>query len=319
VAESSPASSSHPAALYFAALILGAAFWGGTWPVAKLLSQTFPPAGLGFWRWTVGLSAMLPFGIVGLIRYRQAIFPELPRLLFLAFFGIALFNYMVFRGVHTTTAVNGALINGATPIYVLLLGFIGVGDRGTLRHLLGVAVALPGFILVVTHGEPGRLLRLELVVGDLLIAVGLFGWAVYTIYVRRWPTRLPPIAFMCVLAFLGAMILLPIWLWEISQGAVMNVSTDTVLGLIFLGVLASFGSYVVWNFGLGGIGPQRAALFQYLIPLFAAVFAVFLVGEAIHWYHLVGAALMFGGIYASGGARWGRRKPDPVTEPKAPQ
>jgi drug/metabolite transporter (DMT)-like permease len=314
-----PSGGGQPVAVYFAALLLGAAFWGGTWPVAKLLAQTFPPAGLGFWRWATGFAVMLPFGLPGLIRHRRAILRELPRLFFLAFVGIALFNYMLFRGVQTTTAVNGALLNGATPIYVLLLGLIGVGDRGTLRQIMAVAVALPGFILVVTHGEIDRLLGLEFVVGDLLISIGLLGWAVYTIYVRRWPSGLPPLAFMCVLAFLGAAILLPVWLWEISQGAVMIVSTDTVLGLVFLGVFASFGSYVVWNFGLGGIGPARAALFQYLIPLFAAVFAVFLVGESIHWYHLVGAALMFGGIYASGDARWGRRKPDPVTEPKAPQ
>lgn len=299
----------HAPAVYYAALLLGAAFWGGTWPVAKLLSEAFPPGGLGFWRWTIAFLVMLPIGLPGLIRHRGAILSELPRLLFLAFCGIALFNYMLFRGVQTTTAVNGALINGATPLYVLLLGFIGVGDRGTLRHILGVAVALPGFLLVVTHGEPGRLLRLEFVLGDLLIAVGLLGWVIYTIYVRRWPTQLPPIAFMCVLSFLGAMILLPIWILEISQSATMLVTTDTILGLGFLGVFASFGSYVVWNFGLGGIGPARAALFQYLIPLFAAVFAVFLVGEAIRWYHLAGAVLMFGGIYAAN-PNGLRRRPD---------
>ncbi len=304
----SPAS--HPTAVYFAALIVGAAFWGGTWPVAKMLWQAFPPAGLGMWRWTVACVAMLPFALPGLIRERRAIVRELPKLLFLAFCGAAAFNYLIFRGLQTTTAVNGALINGAMPIYVLLLGFAGIGDRSGWRHIFGICVALPGLILVVTHGDPERLLRLEFVAGDLMIALAMFGWAIYTIFVGRLPTRLPPIAFMCVLSFLAALMLLPVWLWEISQGEEITLTTDTALGLGFLGIFASFGSYVVWNFGLGGIGPARASLFQYLIPLFAAVFAVFLVGESIRWYHLAGAALMFGGIYASAASRlWSWKAP----------
>jgi drug/metabolite transporter (DMT)-like permease len=301
---------SRPLAVYFGALIVGAAFWGGTWPVGKMLWQTFPPGGLGFWRWVIAFLAMLPFALPGLIRERRAILGELPWLVFLSFCGIVAFNYLIFRGLHTTTAVNGALINGALPIYVVLLGLVGIGDRIGWRHMLGIALALPGFILVVTHGDPARLLGLQFVVGDLLIALGMFGWAIYTIYVRKHPTRLPPIAFMCVLSFLAALMLLPIWIYELSQGATIDLNTDTALGVLFLGVCASFGSYVVWNFGLHGIGPARASLFQYLIPLFAAVFAVFLVGETIHWYHVVGAALMFGGIYASNASRlWNRKAP----------
>ena len=292
--------------LPFAALVLGAAFWGGTWPVAKVVWNDFTPGGMAFWRWITAFLAMLPFGLPGLLRGLAAIRQEVWRLLFLAACGLTAFNLLIFHGLETTTAINGALINGATPIYIMLLGFIGIGERGTWRQIAGILVALPGLVLVVTYGEPGRLLRLELVPGDLLVAAGMFGWALYNIFIRKWPTALPPIAFMCVLSLFAALMLLPFWIWEMAQGDFIRWSGEAIGGAVYLGVFASFGSYVVWNFGLRQTGAATASLFQYLIPVFAALFAVVFVGERLHWYHIAGLALIVAGIYLSNS---GRRAP----------
>lgn len=306
-----------PAALPYIALVVGALFWGGTWPVAKLAWETFPPGALAFFRWFTCFLVMLPFALPYLLRqgpeFRAAVRAHWPKYLFLAFCGMAAFNYLIFRGLHTTTAVNGALLNGATPIYILTLSLFGLGEPGRLRQWLGVLVALPGLILIVTRGDPERLLRLEFVSGDLMVAAAMFFWALYNIFFRKWPAALPGMVLLCFLSLLGALQVLPVWLFEISEGQRIVWSWESAVSAIYLGVFASFGSYVVWNYGLQQVGAASASLFQYLIPVFATVLAVFIVGEAVHWYHLAGAALIIGGIVVSNRGARARATTQPET------
>ena len=53
------------------------------------------------------------------------------------------------------------------------------------------------------------------------------------------------------------------------------------------------------------IGAARAGAFFNLIPVFAAIIAVSLLGEVFHWYHAVALILVLGGI---GLSEWGKRR-----------
>jgi len=58
-------------------------------------------------------------------------------------------------------------------------------------------------------------------------------------------------------------------------------------------VIAFFG----WNRSVAAIGANRASLFTHLMPLFAALLAYLFLDERIAGFHLVGAALIFLGIF----------------------
>jgi drug/metabolite transporter (DMT)-like permease len=75
-------------------------------------------------------------------------------------------------------------------------------------------------------------------------------------------------------------------------------SPDTVglLTIVYLGLFPSIGAYACWNFGVSRAGAARATLFQYLIPVFAAVLAVLLLGEEVRLFHVAGAVLIIGGL-----------------------
>jgi drug/metabolite transporter (DMT)-like permease len=62
---------------------------------------------------------------------------------------------------------------------------------------------------------------------------------------------------------------------------------------IFPGILA----YAFWNHGVWAVGPARAAIFMYLVPVFAAVLAWVFLGERLGWYHLAGGLLILAGLY----------------------
>ena len=64
-----------------------------------------------------------------------------------------------------------------------------------------------------------------------------------------------------------------------------------------MALLAGFGAYQAYSWLLREIGPVRTGLITYMTPIYVALFARVLLGEAVHWYHAVGALLVFAGIY----------------------
>jgi len=280
----------------YLALIAAAAFWGGTWTAARGSYQDISPAAMAFSRWAVAAIILVPLFGRSLWRHRVTLRQEGWRLVILSAIGAVLFNYMIFRGVQTTTAINGALLNASTPIYIVLLSFIGVGERSTGNQVIGIAIAMVGLIVVVTHGSWDRLIAMQFVEGDLWVAGAMFLWGLYNIGVRAWNSALPPLTALAAMAGISILMLGPMAGVELALGGRFVLTDEALYGIVYLGLFASIGSYVFWNFGIRKVGAANGSLFQYLVPVFAAVFAMLILGEEIALYHLAGAALIIGGI-----------------------
>ena len=66
--------------------------------------------------------------------------------------------------------------------------------------------------------------------------------------------------------------------------------------LLYLGVLATFVGYILWNFGLRGLGPTRAVTYTYAISPLAVVIGAIVLDETLTAWLVVGGALVVGGI-----------------------
>lgn len=291
-----PPNSGFARAAPYLALIAAAAFWGGTWTAARGSYQDISPAALAFSRWAVAAVILVPLFAPSLWRHRAVLRQEGWRLVLLTAIGAVLFNYMIFRGVQTTTAINGALLNAATPVYIILLSFIGIGERSTGNQVFGIAIAMVGLIVVITHGSWGRLVALQFVEGDLWVAGAMFLWGLYNIGVQAWNSSLPPLTALAAMTGLSVLMLGPMAGVELALGGRFVLTDEALYGIIYLGLFASIGSYVFWNFGIRKVGAANGSLFQYLVPVFAAGLAILMLGEEIALYHLAGAALIIGGI-----------------------
>jgi len=79
----------------------------------------------------------------------------------------------------------------------------------------------------------------------------------------------------------------------------LQFGMPVVAGLAYFAVFPSVLAYLFWNRGVALIGPAAAGNFLYLIPVFGIALAAVFLGESLAVYHLVGAAMVFGGIYLS--------------------
>ena len=69
--------------------------------------------------------------------------------------------------------------------------------------------------------------------------------------------------------------------------------------LLYISLGASVLGFTFWNMAIDRIGPVRAGVLYYSVPLFSSVEAAFLLGESVTPPQICGGALIIGGILFS--------------------
>ena len=70
----------------------------------------------------------------------------------------------------------------------------------------------------------------------------------------------------------------------------------SLLTLAYVTVFASTLAYLFFNRGISLIGPNRAAPFLHLVPVFGSALAILLLGEQLRLFHLAGYAMVLAGV-----------------------
>lgn len=281
----------------YAMLVVPPLLWSTLIVVGRAVIGVVPPLSLTFWTWLFAALALLPFSARALWQNRHRVFDEWGRLLFLSFTGIAAFQALYYLGLERTTAVNTAILTPTQPVFISCVAWALVGERVGPRGLLGVAITVLGVLFIEAGGDVQTLAAFRFNPGDGLILLANLSMAFYTTFLRRTPSSLSPIPFMTVLASVGSLLLVPFWLWEARGDPSGLVPWRYFPAILYIGAVTYVLGYVFWNMCVARAGANRPALFLYLVPVFAVIFAAIFLGEFVHWYHGVGTAAIFLGIY----------------------
>ena len=251
---------------------------------------------LAWFRWLTATVILLPFAFRNLARERRQIKSNLGFLSLTALIGITVFNTLIFISGRYTTVLNLALIYTFTPIFLLLLSRIFLGEAITLRKTAGITIAVFGVVSLVTKGDYSRLAALDLNIGDLgmLVASGLF--AAYSILVGKKPRELGQTAFLTATFVLGLIFLTPWALWEILSGNRAVFTAPAVGAILYIGIGASLISFLLWNRAVLLIGPARSGFIYYSLPLFSGIEALLILGETVTMAHIYSGFCIIAGI-----------------------
>jgi len=273
------------------------ALWSSNYIIARTADGVIAPNALTFGRWSLALVLMLPFAgaalVSGFAQWRH----EWKQMLVLGALGMWICGAFVYIGARTTSATNIGLIYAATPMAIALAGALLLHERVTLRQRVGMGLALCGVLFVIAKGDASNLLAVRFTVGDGWVLAAAASWVAYTVLLQRWPSALGSTPRLAAIIVGGLLVLLPFTLHEawVNPGPPLGLKA---VGLIVLAaLLPSFFSYQAYSFMLRELGVARAGLVMYLSPIYAALAAWALLGEAPRWYHAVGAALILPSIY----------------------
>lgn len=203
-----------------------------------------------------------------------------------------------------TLASNVSLILCTAPILTaFVLYFFRRTERLTVRLITGSIIALTGVALVVFNGS--FILQLS-PVGDLLTILAALSWAFYGLILKLLDTRYPVLFITRKVFFYGMFTLLPVFLFEpaaLSPGKILQPVVG--INLLFLGLVASFLCYFLWNTAMKEIGAVKTSNYIYFMPLVTLVTSALVIDETITPIAMAGSALIISGVYiAERGLKW---------------
>lgn len=293
-------------ALAYAALVCTTALWGSNGVVSRALMDTVPPLPLAAARWAVVLIALVPL----VWPERRAIAHSLKRdwklLLGLTLLGGAPQTALVYSGLAASTAIHLGLLNSTIPVFIILISWGWYARRPSRLEGIGLAISLAGVFLILAHGDLRSLLHLQFNHGDLLMLGSVVIWAIYTLRLKERPQSLSLFAFVFALALVGELLMLPFAALQWARVGAVVLGTRELLGLLYIGAVATLVSAVLFSYGVERVGAVRAGILIHLMAVFSSLFAALFIGERLYPYHAVGFVLV------AGGAILGCLRPEPV-------
>ena len=276
-------------------LSLSALFWAGNIVLGRYVAGHIPPMTLSCVRWIGAFFMLLPFAWSHLVRDWPVLRARLPLMIVLSATGFAINNALAYWALQYTQALNALLIQSSGPLFIALWALILYGVRLTWAQLAGIAISLAGVLTIILRGDLGALAGIRFNVGDVMLAGALLAFGLYSALMTRRPVthQLSLISFTMAC---GALSLLPLSIWEYTTGFTLKFDTMTVVTLIYVVIFPSTLAYLFFNRGIALIGPNRAAPFFHLVPVFGSAMAIFLLGEEPRLFHLVGYVLVLAGV-----------------------
>lgn len=283
--------------LGFAYALLAVTIWSGNFILASGLADTIPPITLAALRWLCATLAFLPFALKHIRRDWTAIKANWGRLLAAAITGVTLFNTILYLSAHTTDTVNMALIASTTPVFVVILSRIFLGEPISYLRATGLTIAITGMTVIATRGSLDMLFNLTFREGDLWMLLAGLLWAIYSILVKRKPTGINQQSYLAVIFIAGVVPLIPAAIIEQPYYPVWSMTPALMGATLYIGIGASLAAFFLWNSAVMIIGPGTSSLFQYFIPVFSGIGSYFLLGQPVTMAHAFGFVLIFSGVF----------------------
>ncbi|MCR9255887.1 MAG: DMT family transporter [Alphaproteobacteria bacterium] len=279
-------------------LALTTAMWGGNAVAGKASVGEVSPLSLVMFRW-VGVALLMTVVAGQDVRRNWPVLKRhLPFLALLGTVGFTAFNSLFYIAAHSTTAINIGIVQGAIPIFVMLGAFVAFKTPVTMVQILGVLITVVGVAIVTTHGSLERLATLQFNPGDLIMVLACFFYASYTVALRKRPD-VSGLSMFTVMAFAALLTSLPVVGYEMAIGEFFMPTAKGWLIILFVTIFPSCLAQIFFMRGVQLIGPGRAGMFANLVPIYAALFSVLLLGERFEVFHAVALVLVLAGIYVA--------------------
>jgi drug/metabolite transporter (DMT)-like permease len=277
--------------------ITSSVIWSGNFIVSRYAIHLAGPTSLAFMRWTIATICMFPFAYKN-FKNEIPIFKQNKAYFFwMGLIGFAIYNSLIYTAGHYTTAINMALFGSTVhPIVAALLAAYFVNEKLHWKNITGIILGLIGTLYLLTKGQISNIIHFEIGAGDLwMIGAGLcFG--TYNVFVRKKPQGISNNSFLLVLFAIGALILLPVALFEMNYVQPIVYNTQLLWIVLYIGIGNSTISYLIWNNAIQKIGAGKAALFGTLIPFLSSIEAVLFLGETFSTAQVISGLIIITGI-----------------------
>jgi drug/metabolite transporter (DMT)-like permease len=261
--------------------------------------ENIPPYSLAFLRWCLVWLILLPFTYKEILRLKDNIKKNLSLFFILGFTSVCIFTSFTYNALNYTQVINASLFNTAIPVTIILVCFLLKIEKTNLFQISGLLISVLGILAIITKLDLNILLTLNFNKGDLFMIVAIIAWGIYSAYLRKRTFEVSLLSLVHIICTFGLIFLLPLFVLDLVQGRIIEISSNLFYILIYIAIFPSIGSYYCWAGAVSIIGANRAGIFLSLIPLFSTIFAILFFNEKFLFFHFIGSVLIILGLFLS--------------------
>lgn len=275
-------------------LVLAMLFWGSSFIAAKIAFAEWPPLWVIFSRMVLGSAIFLcAWRWRGQFDYRNG---DWKYLLGLATCQPCLYFIFESTALQYTSASQAGMITALLPLMVAMGAFAFLRERVSTTQFSGFLIAVAGTIWLTIAGEADQHAPAPLL-GNLLEFLAIASAVGGTLMLKRLSDRYSPFLLTALQCFVGMPFFLS--LAVIREPVPSNISLTGISAILYLGLVASVGAFMLYSYGIRHLPVSQASAFVNLIPLFSLLIAALFLGERFNSQQLLGAGIIFAGVALS--------------------
>lgn len=217
------------------------------------------------------------------------------RILAAAFFGVALNMLTFFKGLSYTSPIMGAVLMVTTPIIVLIFSAVLIKERIETKKIIGIVLGLAGTLFLILYGK-SMTNAPNATLGNFLVFINAVSYAFYLIIVKKLMDKYNAFSFVKWIYLFGFLMILPFG-WNEFHAIHWEIIPNMIyLKIGFVVIFSTFLTYLFNLLSMRELKPTTVAVFIYLQPFFAAIFAIYLDKDELSWVKIASAFLIFIGV-----------------------
>jgi drug/metabolite transporter (DMT)-like permease len=281
--------------------------WGASWPAGRVLALAMPPLSGSAWRFTIASLLLLAW-----MRWNAGAWPRYTRhqwagLAAAGAVGVAAYSVLFMLALQRVEASRASVVITINPVFTTLLAAWWFKERFNALVAVGLALAVAGAAIVMTHGAPWKLLAGEVGLGEWLLLGCVATWTSYSLMGRRLMAGIDSLAATAVTASVGCVLLWGTALAIEGPGtvwaSVAELSPKGWAALLYMAVGAVVLAYAWFYRGIAELGAGVASSYISLVPVVGVASSVLVLGEPLSASLLVGGALALAGVLLANRAR----------------
>ncbi len=276
----------------FAAMLI----WGMSYSWSKIVFDYLGPASTVMVRLIISsvfLTLLLRLLSMRLIIQREHLGFFLLSALFNPFFYFLGENF----GLNLVSPTVSAVIIATIPVFTPVAAYFFLSERLKLLNILGIAISFFGILAMIFDINLNLSASLP---GVLLLFGAVVSAVIYGIMLKRLTALYHPMTVVWAQNIIGMVYFIPVVIiFETDRLQVSDINTSLVLNLALLGILASSIAYVFFIHSVKILGIAKANVYTNLIPVFAAIFSYFMIGEIITFDKIIAILFVIAGVYLS--------------------
>ena len=223
---------------------------------------------------------------------------DLMVILFGGLLGFVISQSLTAWALDFTTPVYFSLIAALTPVGVMLMAALFIGEKITWIKVLGVILGIVGALLMLVKGWQAGAGKND-VLGIFLAILSVLTWAIYLIVTRKVSQKYSSVTQMKWVFLISAIVTVPIAMPEFGAQALYSsaVNWEGIAEMAFLILGATVLGYFLIPVAMKTLHATTVSIYTNLQPIVASMVAIFVGQDFLSWDKIVASALVLLSAY----------------------